>query len=227
MDDESDAGVETTIEEGSDLEDTGVEDDESLSSGDSEDDTDWKAIAEKEREKAENYKTALDQKRQLRNKPAPPPVVEDEDDEDDKPLTRRELRKVLQEEVAPVVAQNRIDSVLEKEVTDPEKRKLVKLYYETRIRQTGTSDEAIHADIDAALAIADAHKLRKTNEELKRVANQSKTRPTAGSGSDKGPDAKNHKFSEDQVKALTARAQATGADPKKFVEQAWKNQQGR
>lgn len=225
MDDESDAGVEAD-EEGSVLEE-GVEADESVSSADSEDDTDWKAVAEKAKAEAENYKTALDQKRQLRHKPASAPVVEEDESDDDAPLTKGEFRKMLHEEVTPVIAQNKVDSVLEKMVTDPAKREVVKLFYETRIRQTGTSDEAIRADIDAALAIADSHKLRKTNEELKRKANQAKTPPSAGSGSDKDPGPKTHKFSAEQEKTLTETAKRIGQDPKKFIEAAWKNQQGR
>lgn len=225
MDDESEAGVETTIEEGSDLETTGVEEDESLSSEDSEDDTDWKAIAEKALADAENYKTALTQKRQLRKK-APTPVAEVEDtdediddDDENRPLTVGDLRKER--------TQEKVDTILAVTVTNPDKRKLVKLFYDTRIRQTGTSDEAIRADIDAALAIAEAPTLRKTSKEFARVAQRDTTPPLGGSGADRSQDRQNHKFSADQVKELTTRAQNLGQDPKKFIEQTWKNQQGR
>lgn len=223
MDDESEAGVETNLEEGSDLENTGVEDDESLSSEDSEgDDTDWKALYEKQVLDNGNLKTALDQKRQLRKK-APTPVVEteeeDSDDDDNKPLTRADLRQER--------ALEKVDSILSATVSDPDKRKLVRLFYDTRIRQTGTSDDAIRADLDAALAIAEAPKLRKTSKELERAAQRDTTPPFGGSSADRGNDKQNHKFSADQVKELTLRAQALGQDPKKFVEQTWKNQQGR
>lgn len=217
------AGVEAD-EAGSDL-DTGVKTDESVRSADSQDDTDWKAIAEQERDRAENYKTALTQKRQLRKTPSP--VVEEPEEDDDKPLTRSELRKVLQEEVAPIVSQNKVESVLESTVKDPEKRKLVKLYYDTRIRQTGTSDEAVRQDIESALAIADAHKYRKAAAEITRAQQKDTTPPISGSGSDRGGDQKNHKFSADQEKVLTATAQRLGQDPKKFIEAAWKNAQGK
>lgn len=227
MDEESNAGVETEEEMGADLQDEGVEEDESLSSEDSEtDDTDWKALYEKEKLEKENYKRSLTQKRQLRKKPEP--VVEEEslldeeeDDEDDdnKPVTRAELRRVQ--------SVGTVNSVLNTLVSDPDKRNLVKLYYDTRIRQTGTSEDAIRADLQAALDLADAKKLRKQNSEMSRAANQDTTPPLTGSGSDHAPASKAHKFSDDQVRTLKETAKRIGADPDKFVEQAWKNQQGR
>lgn len=219
MDIESNAGVETD-EEGSDL-DEGVEADESLSSEDSEtDDTDWKAEFDKEHERAENYKTALTQKRQLRKKPEP--VVEEdpaEDDDDDKPLTRSEFLRMQGE--------SKVGSLLETLVPDSNKRQLVKLYYDTRIRQTGTSDDAIRSDLQTAIDLADVKKLRKTTSEMARAANQDKTPPFGGSSSDRAPASKDHKFSADQVKTLTESAKRIGADPAKFIADAWKNQRGR
>lgn len=222
MDDESDAGVETNLEEGSDLEKTGVEADESLSSEDSEDEIDWKAEYEKANTEREHYKDALDQKRQLRKKPPTPEVSNEEqddetEDDDNKPLTRADLRQER--------ALEKVDSILAATVTDPDKRKLVRLYYDTRIRQTGTSDDAIRADVDAALAIAEAPKLRKTTEELARIANRDNTPPMQGSSTDRGADRQSHKFSAEQVKELTETATRIGAEPAKFIEQAWKNQQ--
>lgn len=227
MDDESDAGVELD-EVGSDL-DEGVEEDESLSSEDSEDDTDWKAVAEKERERAENYKTALTQKRQLRPKRTPEPAAESEEEDDDesRPATVADIKRVVAEAVVQPSTQKSIDSVLAEKVKDPSKREAVKAIYEGRIRQTGTSDDAIRADIDAALAIADAHKLRKTGEEMARARQQDTTPPLGGSGSDRGSGKKAHKFSDEQVKDLTERATRLGQDPAKFIAAAWKNQSGK
>ncbi len=223
MSDELDAGVEEEIDGGAAIEeDEGVETDESLSSEDSEGNTDWKALYEKAEAEKENYKTALDQKRQLRKKTLPAVVVEEEvadEDDDSRPLTVGDLRKER--------TNDKVDTILASTVTDPDKRKLVKLYYDTRIRQTGTSDDAIRSDIDAALAIADASKLRKTNQEMARAALRDTTPPMSGSGSDRGNGKQDHKFSADQVKVLTEKAQALGQDPAKFIEQAWKNQQGR
>lgn len=222
MDDESNAGVETEEEMGADLpQDEGVETDESLSSEDSDsDNTDWKAEFDKEHERAENYKTALTQKRQLRKKPEPiveEESFEEEDEEDDnRPVTVADLRKERAAQTA--------NAFLATMVPDPDKRNLVKLYYDTRIRQTGTSDDAIRSDLQTALDLADAKKLRKTNSELARVAQKDTTPAFGGSSSDRAPASKDHKFSADQVKALTESAKRIGADPKVFIQNAWKNQ---
>ena len=58
----------------------GVETDPKAPKG-NEDGTDYKTLLEEALEREENYKRALQQKRQLRQKPQdPPPSVDDEDD---------------------------------------------------------------------------------------------------------------------------------------------------
>lgn len=221
MEDDSNAGVDEEVLGAGD--DAGVEADDSLSSEESEGDTDWKTLYEQEKAEKENYKTALTQKRQLRKK-EPEPVVEVEDvdlddDDDSKPLTRGDLRQER--------ALEKVDTILAATVTDPDKRKYIRLLYDTRIRQTGTSDDAIRADIDAALAIAEAPRLRKTAKELARVAQTDTVLPMSGNGSDRGAGKSPHKFSAEQVAELTATAKRINVDPSKFIEQAWKNQVGR
>lgn len=217
------AGVETD-ELGSEL-DEGVETDESVSSADSEDNTDWKAIAEREIEKNENLKKALDQKRQLRKHATTSSDVVDDSNEDneDKPLTQKDFERLMQEMVMPVVAGNKVDTILADRIKDPDKRQLVKLYYDTRIRQTGTSDEAIREDIDSAIAIADRYKANKLAGEIKRVVNKDTTPSLNGSSADRGGDQKGHKFTAEQVKALETQARRINADPKIFIEKAWQN----
>ena len=199
---------------------TGVEADSSGAPQNNQDNTDWKALYTQAHTEAENYKTALSQKRQIVNKQADP-VVEPEDD---KPLTRADIQNVIAETITPIVAQNKVDVELEKQVTDPEKRKLVKLYYETRVRQMGTSDDAIRNDISAALAIADAQKLRKAATEIKRKTDMQTSPNLSGSSSEPIQQSKNHKFSDQQIATLTARAKALGMEPTKFIEQTWRNQ---
>lgn len=214
MPEKEDAGVEKNGSEGTE-QTTEVEKEESEASTDQEDTTDYKALYEKAESEKENYKKALTQKRQLRDKPE----VEESEDEDDKPITRKDLANVL--------ASTNVESKIEAElasIKDLDKRKLVKLYYDTRIRQTGTSDTAIKQDIEAALAIVDAPRLRTISSELSRKSNMQKVPPMNGSGADRGVEQKNHKFSDAQVKALTLKAQGLNADPTKFIEQAWKNQ---
>lgn len=219
MDKQKEAGVEKTTQEAP-LE---TEVNESGASADKQgEEVNWEEVAKKERERAENYKKAFTQKRQF-VKAAQEEVAETEEDED-KPLTRRDLQKVLRETVTPVFAENKVESTLKDLVKDPAKREAVKAIYENRIRQTGTSDEAIRQDIEAALDLADAHKLKKENAELTRKSNMQTQTSLSGSSSDRGSDIKTHKFSDTQIAELTARAKSTGQDPAKFIEQVWKNQ---
>lgn len=216
MDKTNEAAVDSSV--GGDT-NTGV--DSSSSVGGEQDNTDWKALAEKEHARAENYKTAFTQKREF----VKAGVTEEVQEEDDgKPLTRADIRKVVSDTVVPLVAQNKVDVELEKQIKDPEKRKFVKILYETRVRQMGTSDDAIHQDISAALAIADAQKLKQASAEVIRKQNMQTSPNLSGSSSDSAPVSKNHKFSDQQVVALTARAKSLGMEPTKFIEQTWKNQ---
>jgi len=196
--------------------DTGVKAEDSGAPQNQQDNTDWKALYTQAHTEAENYKTALSQKRQIVNKADPV--------EDDKPLTRADLQQAVSESVVPIIAQSKVEQELERQVTDPEKRKLVKLYYETRVRQMGTSDDAIRNDISAALAIADAQKLKQASAEIKRKQDMQTLPNLSGSSSEPHQQSKNHKFSDQQVAALTARAKALGMEPTKFIEQTWRNQ---
>lgn len=198
------------------------------------DETDYKVMYEAAVERETNYKRALSQKRQLHGKPPirefaheTEPEVEPEVD-DDRPLTRKEFEQVLQERVVPIVQRNSVAAVLADQVKDPEKRKLVELLYETRVRQTGTSDEDIRRDIGSAIDMVDAERLRKVNAELMKKRDMEDTTPTtAGSGADRGAERKNHGYSDEQIKALTERARAINADPAKFIENTWKNDPNR
>lgn len=196
--------------------------DSGSSVGTEQDGTDWKELFEKEHTRAENYKTAFSQKREFVKKGATDPVVDET--EDDKPIRRSELVKAITETITPVIAKNKVEAELEKQVPDPEKRKLVQLYYETRVRQMGTSDEDIRNDISAALAIADAQKLKKAASEINRKTNMQTSPTLNGSSSEPALVSKNHKFSEVQVANLTDKARRLGMDPQKFIEQTWKNQ---
>jgi hypothetical protein len=219
MDETVDAGVETD-ELGSELE-TGVETDDTVSSAESQDNTDWKAIAEAEREKAKNYKNALDQKRQLRTQATPSP---EEENDEDAPLTRKDLRSLLREEVVPLVSASKEDTLLSQKITDPSKRDYVRQLLETRIVRTGTSDEDIANDIEAAIAIADSKKKDKTIAELKRAAINKPQAPSAGSSEERPLEQKAYKWTAEQTRALEAKARNLGVDPEKFKKDAWDNQ---
>lgn len=216
---EHEAGVETEVS-GAPQEQQELKDNEAGAPQTPQDEPDYKALLADALEREGNYKTALQQKRQFR-KQAPSQHEEPEDDPND---IQSMVRKAVQEEVMPVITENKVQTHLEKMVTDPDKRKLVQHYYQTRIRQTGTSDDAIQSDLETAIAIADAPKIKKINQELARKNMQQKVPPMGGSSADRGVERNNHQFSQEQTKALEATARSLGADPKKFVEAAWKNQ---
>lgn len=208
-----DAGVETEEVIGSDDSQV-VENEDGGATGHEQDDTDWKAIAE-------NYKTALTQKRQLRRPPAP--VVEEEVDED-KPLTKKEFERLLQDTVVPLVSASKEDSLLTSKITDPSKRAYVKQLLNSRIVRTGTSDADLTADIDAALAIADSQKKDKTISELTRAANNRPQTPSAGSSSERTVEQKAYKWTAEQARALEVKAKNLNLDPEEFKKSAWENQ---
>lgn len=198
---------------------------DTASSDGSEDNTDWKAIAEKETARAENYKKAFSQKREFVKAGVTDPVVDETDD--DKPITRSELARAVAETITPLIAVNKVDAELERQVKDPEKRKLVKLYYETRVRQMGTSDDAIREGISDALAIADKQKLQKAASEITRKQNMQTSPPLNGSSSEGPVVTKNNKFSPQQIQALTAKFAGLGMKPdqiKAQIDQTWRNQ---
>jgi hypothetical protein len=209
-----DAGVETKDHQAPD--DTGVE----KKPESSVQEPDWKAIAEKERAEKENYKKGLAQKRQFL-KGQPIDEIEPEND-DDKPLTRKDIRSVLQEEIVPVLTSNKEDQILTSKITDPAKREAVKAILDNSIRRTGTSEEAISSDIDKALAIADSHRIRVVNEELKRkIENKPLDKSSEGGSNEK--DIEVDKI-DPQIRArLEERARFLKVDPKKFVEQYIQN----
>ena len=209
MSKEDDAGVKKKDQQGSDA-DTGVKKDSESSAQE----PDWKAIAEKERGEKEHYKKALTQKRQFLNKE---PIDEVEvEDNDDKPLTRKDIRSILQEEVVPVITSNKEDQLLASKITDPAKREAVKAILENSIRRTGTSEQAISSDIDKALAIADSHKLRVVNSELSRkIENKPTDKSTEGGSNEK--DIEVDKIDPQLKKSLEDRAKFLKVDPKKFV----------
>lgn len=220
MDKNLDAGVDPEL--GAELEETGVEANELDAPQVEEDNTDWKAVAEAEREKAENYKLALTQKRQLRNTPAP--VI---DEDEDKPLTRKEFTELLHSAVVPLVSASKEDTLLTQKITDPAKRAYVKQLLETRIVRTGTSEQDVLNDIEEAIWMADRKKVTKQNEELRRVAQNRPPAPSAGSSNDTLVEQKpSNKLSADQNRTLDAKADALGVDretfKKRFIENAKK-----
>lgn len=211
---QADAGVEEVLG----AEDTTVVENESGATLTDEDNTDWKAIAEKERERAENYKKAFTQKREFVKAGAASASEED----DDKPLTRKDIQNLLREEVVPLVTTSKEDSLLSSKITDPAKRAYVKQLLETRVVRTGTSEQDILEDIDAALAIADSKKKDRTIAELARAADNRPAAPaSAGGQADRGVEKKAYAWSTEQARALEAKAVSMNLDPEKYKKEVW------
>lgn len=212
MDETNEAGVEA--EESRAPETDGVEAEGSVSSADAQDDTNWEEIAN-------NYKAALQQKRQLRNH-VPTPELEEQDDS--KPLTRKDIEEIISQKVVPLVSTSKEDMLLTQKISDPSKREYVKQLLATRIVRTGTSEEDIKADIEDAIAMADRKKTDKTIAELRRAANNRPQAPSAGSSSDSAPEQKQYKWTKEQASALEKKARQLNVDPEKFKKDVWENQ---
>ena len=179
----------------------------------------WKALYEKEKEKAENYKRAFTQKKEFVKA-----AKEETDEDEDRPISRKEFRSLLREEVVPMVASSKEDTLLEKKVSDPEKRRLVKFYLENRIVRTGTNDEALSQDIDFAISAADGQTAVKENSELKRALdNRPPSYATNGSSADRGIDKKPYGWTPEQALELEKKAVKLKVDPEKFKKSAWEN----
>lgn len=190
---------------------------------------DWKELLRLEQERTsklseerDNYKEGLlsaKRREKIQKK------EQDADDDEGGDKIAKAVREAL-EPVLSTIHGSKIDQILASTVTDPSKREYVKSLYQNRIQRTGTSEEAIRSDIQAALALANASKFAKENEELKRMQdNRTYIPPTGGGGAggDKGATQKAHKWSPEQERALEARASANGIqDVEKYKEITWR-----
>lgn len=188
---------------------------------------DWKDLLRLERERADkaegerdNYKEGLlSQKRQekIRRQSA-------ENDGEGEDKVAEAVKKAL-EPVLSTIQGSKVDQILASLVTDPSKREYVRSLYQTRIQRTGTSEDAIRTDLEAALSLADSARRAKENEELKRMHDNRTYIPPAGAGGaqDKGAAQKVHKWTPEQEASLEFRARANGiTDVEKYKELAWK-----
>jgi hypothetical protein len=189
---------------------------------------DWKELLRLERERSEkaeeerdNYKQGLlSRKRQEKAQRDGVAITEEEPNA---------VAEAVKAALAPVLSSlqgNKIDQILANIVTDPSKREYVKSLYQSRIQRTGTSDEAIRTDLEAALALADSARRAKENEELKRMNDNRTYVPPTGAGggtADRGVTQKAYKWTAEQEASLEMRARANGiADVEKYKELAWK-----
>jgi len=113
---------------------------------------------------------------------------------------------------------------------NPDKAKLIKHYYETRIQKTGYSRESILRDLKSATAIIDSEFAPKRDEQLKRATtsnNAAEQNASTQSSTTKVSDVETNDshpaykyFSQDQLANLAKR----GVDPKKVYANIKKNE---
>lgn len=142
-----------------------------------------RALVEKERD---NYRTAtLITKRKLRKKEVEP--VDDEDilEEEFENQTENQADviadRVLQK-IAPAISQNVVEQEIANYTQNPDKSSFIKFHYDNSIVKTGMDTASIRADVQKAIAIADAPKLRIERDEVARVALASRTPALSSSG---------------------------------------------
>lgn len=175
----------------------------------------YKALYEEEVEKSKQWKEVALKNKRLAKEARIEPSDETEDDR---------VTRLASEVSARVVTTVTEDSLLRSRIQDPEQRKLVKFYLENKIIRTGTSEEALEADLETALILATGKKAIVENAELKRMqANDSRVSPSAGSSADRGVERKSHEWSPEQEKVLEQKAKDLRIDPEKFKADAWKN----
>lgn len=168
---------------------------------------DYKALYEKEKDRAENYKRAFKEKKELREAP------------ESKEMNLDTIRQVIREETAGT----KLDSMLKEKISDPNQRELARAYYENRIVKSGTSDEALSDDLDFAISAVKGVKAVKEAAELRRaIENKPSSSRTEGASSEKEIDKTN--ISPELKRTLEARAKAVGQDPQKFIEKFLENQ---
>ena len=167
---------------------------------------DYKALYEKEKDRAENYKRAFKEKKELR-------------EADPKALDSDTIRQIIREETAG----NKLETMLKEKISDPNQRELARAYYENRIVKSGTSDEAISDDLDFAISAVKGVKAVKEAAELRRaIENKAPSTRTEGSSSEKEIDKNN--LSPELKRSLEAKARAVGQEPEKFIAKFLENQ---
>lgn len=192
---------------------------------------DWKELLRLEQKRSEKAESDRDNYKQgmLVAKSRMKALKREEEDNDEGGEDKDKIAKAVKEALEPFVSTlqgSRVEQILASTVTDPSKREYVKSLYQNRIQRTGTSDEAIRSDIEAALSLANASKFAKENEELKRMQDNRTYIPpnTSGGSSDKGSAQKAHKWTPEQESVLEQRALSGGIqDVEKYKELAWKS----
>lgn len=184
--------------------------------------TDYKALYEEEVEKSEQWKEAALKNKRLAKEARGTTETSANETEDER-VTR--LASAVSTRVVATVTE---DSLLKSKVSNPEERKLIKFYLENKLKRTGTSEEALEADIDTAIILARGKKAIIDNAEIKRtLANDSRVAATAGSSADRGVDRKPYEWTSEQEAILEKRWKSIPptyrGDLESFKKNAWAN----
>ena len=115
------------------------------------------------------------------------------------------IQELVKKEISRVMAKSVIEDGLRQLSGDPYEQKLIKYHYDNSIRQSGSSPEAILADLENAKLIANKGSILKTSRELKTaLQNRSQISNTSSSGSEK-PESVSQFFTAEQLKDLKSR----------------------
>lgn len=172
------------------------------------------AKVEKERD---NYRTAtLIAKRKARKEKE---NIGDDDDDDygdgddgtdgDIDSQADEIANRVLEKIAPTLSQNVVDSEIGNYTNDPDKNSLIKFHYDNSVVKTGFDAGSIRSDIQKAIAIADAPRLRIERDEAARASLAKNTPSLSGAGHSSEVEVERHSYgwTPEQIKDINSRHQ--------------------
>jgi hypothetical protein len=151
---------------------------------------DYKALLEEERKKREDAEKALAEKRfksSERKRKNEDDEDDIDDDEDDKPLTKKDLKSILERERHTIQRETYSDRIIEiaDEISDsPEEAELV---VEIHRNRTFPSHLTLREQLQEAQAIANAKRLASKNGELKRALRSKDTASRDAAGTHRDP----------------------------------------
>jgi len=131
---------------------------------------DYKAIALAEREKREKAEKALAAKNfKLRQEKREEKDVVDDDIDDDKPITSKELQRILAENTQQTEKRLNKSQIVEFAKSLGESQDEIEAIVETHSNRQFPSDMSLPEQVEEAYAIVNRKKLISTNKELKRA----------------------------------------------------------
>lgn len=214
--DEQNVGVETTVDE---TEQQAPAEEVKTEVQDASTERDYRKELEEEQAKLarvekdrDNYRTAtIIKNRQLRKKAPSDEGDEFEEEFNDQSENQADViaDRVLQK-IAPAISQNVVEQEIANYTQDPDKSSFIRFHYDNSIVKSGMDAASIRADIQKAIAIADAPRLRIERDEVARVALASKTPSLSSSGRGSESEVKINPYgwTPEQIKTINERQQS-------------------